>query len=99
MCPVCAEPGKKLKIRLPGKGQITNAACHEKKERSVTELLGSAFCIQLSVISQSTSSRGKGLTAAGRAEKELGESEVTERGMEWGSLFYSLSSRFRPIYD
>ena len=60
------------------------------------ELLGSAFCIQLNVISQSTGSGCKGLIAAGRTEKELGESEQAEEGMAWGgSLFYPL----RPIFD
>ena len=84
MCPVCDETGKKT----------TKANCHVKKECSVTGLLGSAFCIQLNVISQSTGSSCKGLTAAGRAEKELGESEVTERGMGWG---ISLLSSFFPF--
>lgn len=67
------------------------------------ELLGSAFCIQLNVISQSTGSGCKGLIAAGRAEKELGESEQAEGGMAWGgdlsSILFALSSiRLKSLF-
>lgn len=58
------------------------------------ELLGSAFCIQLNVISQSTGSGCKGLIAAGRAEKELGESEQAEGGMAWGGISLLSSSPY-----